>query len=138
MRKFFLALLLLGAIGFGVSAQTPKYIILFIGDGMATPQRMVADEFSRKAGRGDLAFNTLPFHATTRTASANSLVTDSAAAATAIACGEKTDNGKLGVAHDNHKLHSVAELAHERGKKVGIITSVTLNHATPGGFYAHQ
>ena len=67
--------------------KNPKYVFLFIGDGMATPQRMVADEFSRKMGRGQLAINTLPYHATTRTNCVNSLVTDSAAAATAIACG---------------------------------------------------
>ena len=138
MSKLGLVILLAAICSVGLSAGNPKYIFLFIGDGMATPQRMVAEEFSRHAGCGDLALNQLPFHATTRTASADSLVTDSAAAATAIACGEKTDNGKLGVAPDNRPLRSVAELAHERGKKVGIISSVTLNHATPGGFYAHQ
>ena len=84
---------------FAASAATPRNIILFIGDGMATPQRMTADEFARKTGRPGLVMNRLPFQATTRTCSANSLVTDSAAAATAIACGEKTYNGR-GLATD--------------------------------------
>ena len=75
----------------------PKYVFLFIGDGMSTPQRMTANEFSLKSGRGNLAMNALPFQATTRTCSANSLVTDSAAAATAIACGAKTLNGAVGI-----------------------------------------
>ena len=120
-------------------ASRPKYIILFIGDGMSTPQRMIADEFSRRAGHGQLTLNTLPYHATTRTCSASSLVTDSAAAATAIACGEKTNNGRIGMdAAGVRKLESVAEVAKQKGKKVGIVTTVTINHATPAGFYGHR
>jgi len=119
-------------------AAKPKNVILFIGDGMSTPQRMTADEFARKAGRPELVLNRLPHQATTRTCSANSLVTDSAAAATAIACGEKTNNGALGVRPDGTPVYSCAVAAKEAGKKVGIVTTVTINHATPGGFYAHR
>ncbi|MBQ6352803.1 MAG: alkaline phosphatase [Lentisphaeria bacterium] len=137
MKKFFLLLLAVLAVSLAY-AEPPKYVFLFIGDGMSTPQRMIADEFSRAKGNGQLVMNTLPEHATTRTCSANSLVTDSAAAATAIACGVKTDNGKLGVDPQDRRLESVAEVAKKSGKKVGIVTSVTINHATPGGFYAHQ
>ncbi|MBR2345202.1 MAG: alkaline phosphatase [Lentisphaeria bacterium] len=119
--------------------ENPKYIFLFIGDGMSTPQRMTAEEFSRKIGRGQLMINTLPFHATTRTNSSGSLITDSAAAATAIACGEKTKNGRIGMdAAGVRKLESVAKVAKAKGKKVGIVTSVTINHATPAGFYANR
>ena len=120
------------------AAENPKYVFLFIGDGMSTPQRMIADEFSRKLGKGQLAINTLPIHATTRTCSANSLVTDSAAAATAIACGERTNNGMIGQDPKGKKLVSLAEVARDKGKKVGIVTSVTINHATPAGFYGHR
>ena len=120
------------------AAENPKYVFLFIGDGMSTPQRMIADEFSRKLGKGQLTINTLPIHATTRTCSANSLVTDSAAAATAIACGERTNNGMIGLNPRGKKLVSLAEVARDKGKKVGIITSVTINHATPAGFYGHR
>ena len=121
-----------------VPAESPKYIFLFIGDGMAAPQRILADEFSRKQGNGPLAMNSLPCHATTRTCSASSLVTDSAAAATAIACGVKTANGKLGVDVNDRPVESVAEFAAARGRKVGIVSSVAITHATPGGFYAHR
>ena len=120
------------------AAENPKYVFLFIGDGMSTPQRMIADEFSRKLGNGQLTINTLPLHATTRTCSANSLVTDSAAAATAIACGERTNNGMIGQNPKGEKLVSLAEVARDKGKKIGIITSVTINHATPAGFYGHR
>ena len=137
MKKSFLLLLTVFAT-FVLCAEPPKYVFLFIGDGMSTPQRMIADEFSRvKEGR-QLLMNTLPVQATTRSCSANSLVTDSAAAATAIACGVKTNNGMLGVDPKERPVESVAEVARKNGYKVGIVTSITINHATPGGFYAHQ
>ena len=127
------------AVGVVCAAEpNPKYVILFIGDGMSTPQRMTANEFSVKSGRGDLAMNALPWQATTRTCSANSLVTDSAAAATAIACGEKTLNGAVGLDAQGRRLTSVAEVAQKAGKAVGIVTTVTINHATPAGFYGHR
>ena len=139
MKKIFVFVFVLFAVLGLQAADNPKYIFLFIGDGMSTPQRMIADEFSRKLGNGQLAINTLPAHATTRTCSANSLVTDSAAAATAIACGERTNNGRIGMSADGkRKLVSVAEIARDKGKKVGIVTSVTINHATPAGFYGHR
>ena len=139
MKRFF-GILAAFALTLALAAaeKNPKYVFLFIGDGMSFPQRMIADEFSRKSGNGQLVINTFPCHATTRTCSASSLVTDSAAAATAIACGVKTVNGKLGVDPDDKPLESVAEVAKKHGRKVGIVTSVTINHATPGGFYAHQ
>ncbi len=129
----------LATLAFAKSDASPKYIFLFIGDGMSTPQRMVANEYARATGHGDLTLNALPNQGTTRTCSANSIVTDSAAAATAIACGEKTNNGRIGMdAAGTTKLESVAEVARDCGRKVGIITSVTINHATPAGFYGHQ
>ena len=119
-------------------AAAPKYVFLFIGDGMSTPQRMVAEEFSRATGTGPLAMNALPYQCTTRTRAANAVITDSAAAATAIACGEKANNGALGIRPDGRRLESVAELAKKRGMKVGILTTVPIVHATPAGFYAHR
>ncbi len=119
-------------------AAKPKYVFLFIGDGMSMPQRMVADEFAKVTGYGELAMNRLPYQCFTRTQSANKPVTDSAAAATAIACGEKTDNGMLGIDPQGRRLDSVAAFARRRGLKVGIMTTVTITHATPAGFYAHQ
>lgn len=135
--KRLLAILLVGFFGV-VHAATPKNVILFIGDGMSTPQRMTAEEFAIKDGRSKLFINHLPMQATTRTCSASSLVTDSAAAATAIACGTKTYNHAIGVDPDRKKLTSCAEVAKAKGRKVGIVTTVTINHATPAGFYAHR
>ena len=137
MKKFIVFVFVLFTV-IGLQAANPKYVFLFIGDGMSTPQRMIADEFSRKLGKGQLAINTLPIHATTRTCSADSLVTDSAAAATAIACGERTNNHMIGVNPKGQKLVSLAEIARDKGRKIGIVTSVTINHATPAGFYGHR
>lgn len=125
-------------ISLSLSARAPKYLFVFIGDGMSTPQRMIADEFSRKTGNGPLAMDSLPFQSITRTCSASSLVTDSAAAATAIACGVKTQNGRLGVDAEGVRAVSCAEVAKAHGRKVGILTSVTVTHATPAGFYSHR
>ena len=136
-NKIALLLLILCGIAVSVFAK-PKNVILFIGDGMSVPQRMTADEFARAAGLPPLVSNRLAHSATTRTCSADSLITDSAAAATAIACGKKTNNGMVGMDAEMNRLSSVASVAHGNGKKVGIVTSVTINHATPAGFYGHR
>ena len=119
-------------------AAAPKYVFVFIGDGMWTPQRLMAEDFSKRTGRGELAMNHLARRTETATKSANKVVTDSAAAATAIACGEKTDNGMLGMRPDGTRIESVAAVAKKAGRKVGIVTTVTIVHATPAGFYAHN
>ena len=131
-----LACVLCMAVAFAGGA--PKYVFLFIGDGMSTPQRMVAEEFAAKIGYGRLAMNSLPYQVNTRTKSANAIITDSAAAATAIACGVKTDNCMVGVAPDGTPVESAAEVAKRSGRKVGIVTTTTIVHATPAGFYAHR
>ena len=116
-----------------------KYVFLFIGDGMSLPQRMLAEEYSVKIGNGKLAINSMPYQALTTTSSGNRLITDSAASGTAIACGEKTVNGCLGMDVERKRnLTSIAQTARDAGRKVGIVTTVTLNHATPGAFYAHN
>ena len=138
MKKKILLLACGAALAAGLHAAAPKYVFMFIGDGMGMPQRMVAEDYSRRSGRGPLAMNALPYQCLTRTASANALITDSAAAATAIACGEKSNNGALGVMPDGRRIESVAEVAKRKGMKVGIVTVVTIVHATPAAFYAHR
>ena len=137
MKKYLLSLVL-ALVATWAFAARPKHIFLFIGDGMSTPQIEVAAAFAKRTGLGKLAMNTLPVRASTRTQSANALVTDSAAAATAIACGVKTANGRLGVDADGTRVESVAEVAKKAGMKVGIMTTVPIVHATPAGFYAHN
>lgn len=64
--------------------------------------------------------------------------TDSAAAATALGTGVKTNNGTIGIDPAGDKLLTVGEQAMAVGKKVGLVTSVPFNHATPAGFIAHN
>ncbi len=115
-----------------------KYVFLFIGDGMSIPQRMATEEFLKTQNLSPLAINKMPYQTPTTTRSASSFITDSAASGTAIACGEKVPNKYIGVTAKNKKLVSIADVAKKEGMKVGIITSVTLNHATPAAFYAHS
>lgn len=116
-----------------------KYVFLFIGDGMSLPQRMMAEEFSRSTTGKGLTINAMPVQGYSKTSSASNFITDSAASGTAIACGEKTNNGRIGMDAEGKKnLESVAELAKKNGRSVGILTSITINHATPASFYAHN
>ncbi|MGI5832266.1 MAG: alkaline phosphatase [Thermoguttaceae bacterium] len=143
MRKFRIVLMWAVALLFGISAasaaEKPKYVFLFIGDGMSIPQRMMAEEFNMRLNGEGLVMNAFPYQAMTTTGSADSFITDSAASGTAIACGEKTKNGTIGLdASMERRLVSVAEVARDAGKKVGIITNVTINHATPAVFYGHN
>lgn len=65
-------------------------------------------------------------------------VPDSAATATALVSGVKTYNGAIGVGPTGERLTSVAHLAQEQGRSVGVISSVPISHATPGSAYAHN
>lgn len=123
-----------------------KYVFLMIGDGMASPQRAATEYFLGKIAQanGDvridkLLMNTFPAHGMTTTHSANSIITDSAAAGTALACGRKTNSGV--VAMDKTlkcEFKTIAEIAKERGMRVGIVSSVSIDHATPACFYSHR
>ncbi len=116
----------------------PRHVFLFIGDGMGERQ-VEAAELAKAKGSGEkLSFREFPVLGWQKTASANQKVTDSAAAATAIACGVKTNNGMLGVSPDEKSLESIAVLAHKAGWRIGILSSVSLDHATPAGFYAND
>lgn len=104
-----------------------KYIFLFIGDGMGANHVAAAESYlSYKAGKiggEQLVFTTFPYHGTATNFSANRHVTCSAASGTAIACGSKTDNSKLGMDKDGNALKSVAKELKEDGYKIGIITT---------------
>jgi alkaline phosphatase len=110
-----------------------KYIFLFIGDGMGNPQRSAAQEYTGRT----LLMNTFPAQGVTTTHAADRFITGSAAAGTAMACGQKTNIGFVGMDPRHREVMSVAELAHKQGKKVGIVSSVSIDHATPASFYAH-
>ncbi|MDY0175697.1 MAG: alkaline phosphatase [Lentisphaeria bacterium] len=135
----FLAFFLLFSLLQAAELKSAKYVFLFIGDGMSIPQRMMTDEYLQRTEKRGLLINQLECQGLTRTSAANAFITDSAASGTAIACGEKTNNGRIGMdASGKNKLVSSAEVARDNGRKVGIVTSVTINHATPAAFYGHN
>ena len=120
-----------------------KYVFYFIGDGMGVNQvngtEMYQAEFQKGIiGVEPLLFTQSPVGTMATTFSATNSVTDSAAAGTALATGEKTYNHAISVDVDKNPLQTVAEKAKKAGKKVGVTTSVSVDHATPASFYAHQ
>ncbi|MCQ2158021.1 MAG: alkaline phosphatase [Bacteroidales bacterium] len=120
-------------------ADTPKYVFYLIGDGMGINEVYSAQLYNRATGYGpeNLNFFHFPVRTFVTTYSASSLVTDSAAAGTALATGVKTYNDAMGVDADTVAVSSIADWAKSAGFGVGVITSVGINHATPAAFYAH-
>jgi alkaline phosphatase len=119
------------------SAGKVRYLFLFIGDGMGPEQVKLSSALS-ESGRS-LAMLSFPVLGKASTHAENSQITDSAAAGTALATGNKTSLGTISMAA-NHRdtLVTIAEMAKARGMKTGIVTSVGIDNATPASFYAHN
>ncbi len=119
-----------------------KYVFYFIGDGMGVNQVNGTETFlaaqEGRIGIKPLQFAQFPHAALVTTFSATNGVTDSAAGGTALATGKKTKNGTLGLLEDQKTpVATIAERAKKSGKAVGVMTSVSVDHATPASFYAH-
>jgi len=144
MKKIILSVsLYVCAMASAFAQQAPKYVFYFIGDGMGVNQVNGTETYMAavegRIGTKPLTFADFPYTAIATTYSASNGVTDSAAGGTALATGEKTYNGCLGMLPDSiTPVSSVAVWAQESGAAVGITTSVSVDHATPGAFYAHQ
>lgn len=123
--------------GRGATNMAPRHIFLLIGDGLGAVHAEVAQRALARAPGDKLVFQNFPVQGWQGTRSADSPITDSAAAGTALACGVRTHNGKLGVTVDDQPVDSIAVLAQRRGWKVALLTSVSIDHATPAAFYAH-
>ena len=165
------AILLIAAIPFGIAAATsdtaqgphtgsnvairsegetmtaPKYVFLFIGDGMTYPQFQTASAYLSINADKDtilttsemLNFMKFPVSGSATTYDSTSFCPDSASTATSIASGHKTYSGVLNMNEAKNKTYTtIAESLKAAGYKIGIISSVNLNHATPAAFYAHQ
>lgn len=117
-------------------AAKVKNVILMIGDGMGVVQVQLARLSLPDKSQG-LHMDSMPHSAFVRTSSANSIVTDSAAAATALATGFKTNNGMVGVLPNGKVVPNIREAAAGIGKATGLVTTTTITHATPAGFGAH-
>lgn len=118
-----------------------KYLFYFIGDGMGQNHILATEQYNAAvAGRKEivpLCFSEFPVHTFVTSYSATNLVTDSAAAGTALATGVKTANTYIGVDAEGVPHRSIAEAAIEEGYAVGLVSNVGINHATPSAFYGH-
>lgn len=140
--------LALGAAGCAVAeeaAKTPKYVFMFIGDGMGSPQVSATQYYMGTLENpeatlptpADLSFTTFQNVGIMTTYDASSFCPDSASTATSMASGEKTLSGVINYNIDKTESFKViTEYAKEAGKKVGVISTVSLNHATPAAYYA--
>jgi alkaline phosphatase len=134
----------------GNAKGKPKYIFFFLGDGMSSSQIQATEAYLTTVNGGSameatdliqshnrLNMSKMKYAGMQTTYDAHTLITDSASSATAFASGVKTLSGVIGM--DDKKINkykSVAELAKEAGMKVGVISSVSLDHATPAAYYA--
>ena len=137
MKRIFY-LLLLALLVTGCSSEPKvKYVFYFIGDGMGVNEVIGTNLYNQANGQGNVNFTGFPVVNFITTVSANSLVTDSSAAGTALASGTKIDNGVVGVDPDGNWTGNLTEWAHAAGFGTGVATSVGVNHATPASFVAH-
>ena len=127
--------------------KKPKYIFLFIGDGMGTAQIQSArfykgtTENNGAITEGELSFTSFPEVGSVTTYDSTSFCPDSASTATAIATGNKTESGVINMCPWTRDVpyETIAEKLHkQKNYKVGVVSTVNIDHATPAAFYAHQ
>ncbi len=126
----------------GNGEKKAKYVFYFIGDGMGFSHISLTEGYlatkEGKIGNNPLCFTQFPVMGMATSYSANRYITCSSAAGTALATGAKTNNGMLGTAPDSSNLTAISYKIHNAGFPVGVTTSVTIDHATPGSFYANS
>ena len=133
MRKFLLLIAALLVFAVSAAENRPKYLFLLIGDGMGpNVVKIYRDQM------GKTAFDRLPAPVPTGTNNVFGKTTDSAASGTALACGIKTYNGSMAMNKDKKPVTSLAKHLKKRGMKIGIISSVPINDATPGTHYVNR
>lgn len=128
---FFLFLLLVS-----LGEAAPRHVILFIGDGLSQEQIKIFESLAHEEGKTTV-FSRFPVHVSLENRTREGTIPDSASAATSIACGVKVPQGVVAQDAEGRSLKSIAQKLKERGWKVGIVTNVALNDATPAVFYAH-
>lgn len=136
------------------STGTPKYIFLFIGDGMSYPQIQSTNYYLSALENGTsmggdgavlqhedaLSFLDFPVVGSAQTYDSTSFCPDSASTATSISTGHKTYSGTINMDEAGTVAYETIseKLKDQLGYKIGVISSVNLNHATPAAFYCHQ
>jgi len=143
-------LIILCLASFSFSGEEPKNIVIMIADGCGFEHVEACDVYSGDKGVYEsfavkIAMSTFAsgqgydaLAAWNDRGYVKKNATDSAAAATAMACGVKTYKGAIGVDVDKRPVENVLEAAEKIGKSTGVITTVAFSHATPAGFVAHN
>ncbi len=134
---------------YDTAPRRAKNVILFIGDGLSPAHRIAARLLSKgiREGKsfGKLAIDDMPQMALVATAGSDSIITDSANAASAYATGHKAAVNAMGVyadrsasPFDDPKVETIAELAKRRlGLAIGIVTNTEIEDATPAAMLTH-
>lgn len=136
------------------TGSTPKYIFLFIGDGMSYPQIQSTNYYLSALENGTsmggdgailahedaLSFVDFPVAGSAQTYDSTSFCPDSASTATSLSTGHKTYSGTINMDETGTVAYETIseKLKDQLGYKIGVISSVNLNHATPAAFYCHQ
>jgi len=118
-------------------ARKAKNIILLIGDGMGI-NHITAYRIAKGGPNYISAFDKFPYTGLIKTHAINTLITDSAASATAYSSGIKTVNGYLGVNKDKKVVKNITEMLHEKGYVTSLIATSEITHATPAAFAIHN
>lgn len=130
--------------------KTPKYIFLFIGDGMSYPQVQLTNYYLSALAdtnnndilesKSNLTMMDFPVAGSAQTYDSTSFCPDSASTATSISTGYKTYSGTINMDETGTVAYETIseKLKKQKGYEIGIISSVNLNHATPAVFYSHQ
>ena len=117
------------------TGSKPKNIIFMVGDGMGLTQISAG----MYANLNKLALEFFKVIGLSKTYSADNLITDSAAGATAFSCGKKTHNGAVGVDSSNRKLETIFEtIKRDKQMSTGFVVTCSYTHATPACFYGHN
>jgi len=120
-----------------------KGVVFMVSDGMSQGVLSMTEAFSQQIRSKSTTWwnalsNPKASHGLMDTASANSLVTDSAAASSAWSTGQRIPNGQISIDANGKKLETIGETLVNEGAKLGLVTTVTVTHATPAGFAAHS
>lgn len=124
------------------TSTAPKNIIMVVADGTGpsytTAYRYYNDDPTTDEIEETVFDRHLVGMASTYPARESGYITDSAAAATALAAGVKSYNGAIGVDVDKKPVQTVLEYAKLTGKKTGVVVTSQINHATPASYLAHN
>jgi len=140
-----LSIMLLVACGAAEDSAQPRAgarnVILFVGDGFGAPQMSLGIQTASLVEKRQLTIELLMRDGNTgysQTLPFESIVIDSAAAATQMATGQAVRNDTLGLNPGGYPIETILEWAHEHGLGTGLVTNMRVTHATPAGFAVHQ